>query len=441
MIILYDRLNKTNLNGIREALNDSDIVSKAVEISKALVNTTIGLSSADLEVTRNVGDIARFAITLKNSVTVDGNSLDLMAIAMKIEPRLVKGPILAYMSKEQDWVNVEWEGKKIKQMRINIPPVEDVISALGEKWNLDGPTRIDIGSIKGLSLLSQRPYEMEALKSELILDPDSFEALVDYGCAANYMGIFKSEETSRDTLWSPLYWLRKMGDVEKYLSKQSSDDLIGIADLNKDIKKNQGYPLEFLPMKYADLINAGIGVGFFPSTSVTDRNNRQLEYLFTATPQFEPNIDNDLFERARLIVGCLRHGQYHAEITKIKYPALILQRMRDDDLAPHSYGDVQYAPLRLHNIVNIEETEVYGNTAYKVKWIDSPENNIAADIADLMLRGSDSSMGSADVDAQKVLFQGTFSYTAELRKIRAAKTISSRAEYTRIIERMQGAEL
>ena len=115
--------------------------------------------------------------------------------------------------------------------------------------------------------------------------------------------------------------------------------------------------------------------------------------------------------------------------------------MRDDDLDPHSYGDVQYAPLRLHNIVNIEETEVYGNTAYKVKWIDSPENNIAADIADLMLRGSDSSMGSADVEAHRILFQGTFNYTAELRKIRAAKTISSRAEYTRIIERMQGAVL
>ena len=120
-------------------------------------------------------------------------------------------------------------------------------------------------------------------------------------------------------------------------------------------------------------IDRGIACGFFPSVSVENRQKKGFEYIFTAALQFEPDVKRDLFERARLIVASIRHGEYHAERTKIKYPLSILNSMRNNTLRPHSYADVQYAILKAHNIINIEPVDLYGDIGYKVIWIESPK--------------------------------------------------------------------
>jgi hypothetical protein len=77
-----------------------EIVSKSVEISKSLINTSIGLFSTDLEITRHIGDLTRFSVTLRNATTLTERQLDAVSVAMKISPREIKRDILVYMEKE-----------------------------------------------------------------------------------------------------------------------------------------------------------------------------------------------------------------------------------------------------------------------------------------------------------------------------------------------------
>jgi hypothetical protein len=230
-----------------------------------------------------------------------------------------------------------------------------------------------------------------------------------------------------------------MSDVEKYLSKQSSQSFLEIGTLHTNIKSTQGIPIELLIKHNNQLLNQGIYCGFFPSIGIKNRNEADHSYLFTASPQFESNEKKDLFERARLIVACIRHGEYHAEWSKIKYPISILNAMMSDTLSPHSHADVQYAILKIHNIIDLEKTEVYGNIAYRTKWIHSPENDIAANIARQMLEGSDATIASAeDLNAQKILVQGIFNYAAEQRRIATSRTVSAPKEFSRMLDSIRG---
>ncbi len=135
-----------------------EIVSKSVEISKSLVNTDIGLHTLDLEITRYIGDLARFSITLRNAISITEKQLDAISISMKILPRLVKSDMLVYLEKV-GMVEVIKDGTKIERVKVNIPPVEDLIDIFSTKWLDDQPSILDIASIKALSLLSKSPHE------------------------------------------------------------------------------------------------------------------------------------------------------------------------------------------------------------------------------------------------------------------------------------------
>lgn len=173
-----------------------DIVTKSVEISKSLVNTTVGMSSTDLEITRHIGDLTRFSITLRSASFLTGSQLDAVSVAMKIPPREVKRDILPYME-SQGMVEIEMDGSRIKKIRVNIPPVEDLIKIYSEKWSRDQPSNIDVASIKALSLLSKSPYEEKAILNELNLDSNSYESMFCYGESACYLGSFESGDKKK----------------------------------------------------------------------------------------------------------------------------------------------------------------------------------------------------------------------------------------------------
>jgi hypothetical protein len=418
-------------------IDASEIVTKSVEISKSLVNTSTGMHDFDLKVTRAIGDIARFAITIKGARVIDSEQqLAAISSAMKIDYRITTGEILPSLDR-LGWTESQRDGSRIVRVHEKVPPIEDVLKALGQEWNDKQPGKIDEASVKALSLLCSKPWESDAIQSELSLSAEDFDILLGYGTTAAYLGSFRSRETKKDVIWTPLYWLGKSEIVEKYLAKQSSQTYQKLAHLHTDIKRFQGMPVEMLQSR--DLVESSIRSGFFPSVQVADRSGRAFEYVFTAAPQFEPDARKDVFERARLIVACIRHGQHHAEVTKILYPLSILRAMRENRLSPHSYAGVQYIILKLHNVIDLEPVTMHYGDAYKVRWIDTPENKIAADIAELMLSGHDASIGSAkEVEAATALAQGVYSYTSEQRMIRAKRGISARREFDRVMETIAG---
>lgn len=422
---------------MEKRLTTAEITAKAVEISKCLINTTVGLHTYDLGHTRTIGDFARVAANIHGAEIIAEKKLSAISAALKIDNRLMLSEILPRME-DKGWIELKKEGTRVRRVEEHIPPIQDVMAALGEEWVENDPTGIDKISVYGLAETSKRPITFEALMCEVEVDKESFFVAKDYGVEAGYFGIFKAEETGKETLWSPLYWAGKIDMVLKFLERQSYKEYEKLGRLTREIMKYPGIPEE----KIGDnaLLKAGIGVGYFPASSVTDRKNVERAYVFVASPEFEVKPKFDIFEKARLIVASIRHGQYHAEVTKIERPLALLRKLRAGELKPHSYAEIQYAPLITHGIcVSIPVTKWYG-TGYKMSFIKTPENNIAADIAEQMLKGEEPVSGTTrEPEVEAILKQGVYNYSSELRRINSAKRIEATKEFETLLQRMRGS--
>jgi hypothetical protein len=416
--------------------NKAQITSKCVEVSKCLIDTASGLHTQELEMTRTTGDIARFVANIKGSEIIDINKLGAISSALKIDYRLLVKYILPKIE-DYGWIETKKEINKIRKVDEHVPPIQDTLSILGEEWN-ESSTSIDEITVNSLYETCKKPITEEALVSELDSSEDDFKVSRDYGLEANYFGNFISEETGKQALWSPLYWAGRIDDVLKFLERQTYTELNQIGSLTRDFRDYPGTPSENVSNQ--DILDKGIKSGYFPSVSIKKRNNVTHQYIFAATPQFEVEPDGDIFEKARLIVSSMRAGQYHGEITKIKWPTLVLKAFRDGVIRPHSFSDVQYAPLVTHSICTLQPVKVYNNTRYKPIFIDTPENNIAADIAYELLKGEEPVTGKLiEPKVDDILKKGVYNYTSEMRRIKSAKKIEASDEFEKLIQRMSGS--
>lgn len=227
--------------------------------------------------------------------------------------------------------------------------------------------------------------------------------------------------------------------VTLHLDKQHEENYKTLSTLAREFRDYPGRPVDQIKKPNLVLVNAGVAHGFFPSVGVTGRTDIRHDYVFAATPHFELDPKKDIFERARLIVACIRHGQYHAEVTKIKYPYLLLNALREDRLKPHGYAKTQYALLIANGICSYETVGTGYGTGYKIRFINTPENNVAMDIAEEMLRGREPTTASiTEPEVKELLTTGMFNYSSEQRIIKSATKISARGEFDRLLEAIQG---
>ncbi len=418
-------------------LDDADITSKAVEISKCLVGAGPGMYTHDLGVTREVGDAARLAASIRRrGGTMTRETLAAVSTALKVDSSRTETGLLPLFQR-LGWGEIRWKGTKVVGFEERVPPGEDILSTLGKSWWEMEPTSIDEASVKALSLLSKRPHSREAFASEIRLGDKELTRTLEYGEQARYLGRFNSQEGG-EIMWTPLYWAYNTEDVQQFLQKQSDHGLQAIGHLAEELRRYPGRPKEKIDSSKSMILGSGIWWGFFPTGKVTDRQRKTHEYVFASTPQFEADPKSDIFEKARMIVSCIRHGQYSAEVTKILYPSLLLQKMRTNQMKPHSYADIQYAILVLNGVVRLEPADSWFGKAWRVVFIDTPENELAADMAEQMLRG-DTPLAATmeEAEVRKILTVGTYNYSAEQRKIRDASNIAATDEFERLLENVR----
>lgn len=419
-------------------LRCADITAKCVEISKCLLDKQKGLYDYDLESSQNIGNLARFAANVRQSGTIGDDQLAAIAATLKIDYRLIKTSMLPEME-ELGWIQIFSKNNKITKIDENIPPLQEVLNALGKKWEDSEPREVDRASIESISILSKNPYTKDALLSELGIADECLQTMLEYGESASYLGTFNSEILEKEVIWTPFYWADKSEKVERFLMGQHDDVLMSLGELTQEFKNFSGKPIELISKGLKPLVEAGIKQGFFPSVAVKNIDNYSHEYVFAATPHFGATENDDIFEKARLIVGCIRHGEYHAEISKIKYPVYLLQALRENRLAPHSYSLIQYSPLILARICKYEETSA-NPKKYKVTFVDSPENNVAANIAEEMLKGEEPYAGTVnEPEVRQLLVKGQYSYSAEQRKMRNAEDVAATHQFNRLMEAMRGS--
>lgn len=422
-------------------LDDAQITAKSVEISKCLSGTSPSLVGYDFGETLTTGDAARLAVSIRNrGDEITRDKLAAISTALKIDIRVVEGKILP-LYESFNWVDIKRSGTKVSGISENIPPTSDILATLGKEWWQSNYSVIEEASLISLSELSKRPFSKEGLISELDIKEQEFETLFDYGDQAGYIGKFASERENKDVIWTPLYWATRSKDVINFLQKQTEPEFSTIGSLTKKLLKHPGTPTEFIEKKYLPTVDSGIAHGIFPSNQVTDRRNITYTYAFAATPQFEVDVNSDLFEKARAIVTCIRHGQYHAEVSKIRYPQAILSALRHNTMKPHPYADIQYAVLVLHGIVTLEPVDVSYGKAFKVNWLDTPENNLAGDMANQLLGGEEiDGVTKEALESKNILVEGMLSYSSEQRRIKISKRIVAHKEHQRLMELISGVK-
>lgn len=421
------------------AFDPSKTTVKCVEVSKCFLNKRIGIASYDLEDTILIGNMARFIANARQLEIIDPQQIAAIGEALKIDYPIIKSdylPLMEYFG----WVNLENDGHRLTKIYESIPPIEDVLPVLGDHWAESEPTNIDISTIESLSLLNNKPHTKEALLSEIDVPEDDFLGAIDYGHKANCFASFNSLETGEEVIYTPYYWNRNSDKALSFLKKQSYDEFSTIETLSDFLSTAQGIPREKIEQGQ-NTLDAGIKSGFFPAVGIDNPvQGTHHEYIFKATPQFDLDPTKDIFEKARLIVSSLRHGQYHASVSRIKSPLHVLNALKDDRLSPHSHGKTQYSLLALNRICNIEEVTDHGGS-YKVTLVKTPENLIAVDMAKTMLMGDepvDGLLGDPKIDLIK---KGSFNYSAEQRQIRDIKTISGINEFNKMLEIIQGRGL
>jgi len=100
---------------------------------------------------------------------------------------------------------------------------------------------------------------------------------------------------------------------------------------------------------------------------------------------------------------------------------------------------IYHESLALNRIVRFE-TE--GSGFIKVRWIDSPENNLAADVADLLFQQQEVlATTEEELQVQKVLVQGIYNSSSEQRRLALAEDISAKDEYNKLMEILSGVRL
>jgi len=146
---------------------------------------------------------------------------------------------------------------------------------------------------------------------------------------------------------------------------------------------------------------------------------------FAFTPvQGVGKLEKALLEKARALVACVRYGQHYAGVTRIKYPLLILERLRTNRrLGAHSEILRQYSVLHKLGVGRITRDRFFAGR-YNFDLIDTAENLRALDLAVQYLTVKEVTKADPKIDeARQLLLPGIYgSHTNTRMSLRGVKT-------------------
>jgi hypothetical protein len=135
-------------------------------------------------------------------------------------------------------------------------------------------------------------------------------------------------------------------------------------------------------------------------------------------------LEKSLLEKARALVACVRYGQHFAGVTRIKFPLLILEKLRTRKcLNAHSEILRQYSVLHKFGVGRITKNRFYTDR-YNFDLIDNEENMRALDLAIQYLTVKEVTKTDPKIDeARQLLLPGIYgSHTNTRMSLRDVRT-------------------
>jgi len=282
-----------------------------------------------------------------------------------------------------------------KKIEVNVPVFVDAYEILAERWLDLNPKDSERKTISILNKIENNPIVTSRIVDEFALDERESRIIYELGGSGTYLDQFYTAEGDQVS-FSPALTEMNPEKIFAFSEQNSQHDLSIILN---EVRKFQGKPIDQISNQ---TILQAIYSGVLLKTSVGPSKNSH-EYIFAPMDKILPE-NKVILDKARALLSCVRHGQFHVEdSTKIRNAGLILGAMRSrKKLGGHPAHKSQYGLIIAKGIARLSSITA---TAPSLIIIDTEENLQAIDLAMEMLGTSTGRTQAKNQNVQQVLFQ------------------------------------
>ncbi|MGA2668700.1 MAG: hypothetical protein ABSF32_07250, partial [Ignavibacteria bacterium] len=299
---------------------------------------------------------------------------------------------------EIDFISIIRSGDTIKRVDLRIPEFRSGYTDLGERWKLIKPSEIEEASILMLNTLLQGPKERENFVKSIGIGSSEESIIFDVMESGSLVD-------TRTVDGKPMIYTPLAVDCNPIVYLQWAKKFPGeVGNVLEILKNYQGLPLQEL-IKYKNkALNEAILTGVLMPVEVNGATGTQ-RFVFAPHGNLTQE-ESVVMDKARAILSCVRYGQNYAKNVPIKYPRLILERLRSDKRFKKGHPDLitQYGLLVEKLIGRIVDE---GGQRYNLVIYDTAENLKALDIALEMLQHGETPGAKIDLEAQNALLSSS----------------------------------
>ena len=383
------------------------IASRLQEINEGLVSQSGGLVEAHFRKSKRLGAAARLCNVIRGQDVLDNYE---MLVAAAGELGISADTLDRALSELEEigYVTLNKSGGEIRKVEERIPLLSDRYELIGQKWQDSRPSEIEQAAVVVLDDLLMAPQRERDIKKKHNIDANAFKIITDVGKSGAFYKTYISPVDGSTVAFSPLYHDENPEVFLKLFDKFPDSD---VSKILRSIRAYQGKPIDNIS---DPILCEAIKTGCIPTPSVNSTGGKK-HFAFTPV-QGVGILEKSLLEKARAIVACVRYGQHYAGVTRIKYPLLILERLRTNKrLGAHSEILRQYSVLHKLGVGRITRDRHF-TSRYNFELIDTEENLRALDLAVQYLTVKEVTKADPKVDeARQLLLPGIYGSPANTR--------------------------
>ena len=388
-------------------LDNTMITARLQDINEGLVRQSGGVVEAHFRKSKRFGAAARICNIIRGcDVVSDFNSLVAAAGELGIGADTLDASLREL--EEIGYVSLFRSGGDIRRIEERIPILDDRFAAIGEKWRDSDPSEVESAGILLLDDLLIAPNRSRSIRKRHSIDSDAFDIIRDVGLSGTFLGTYQNPEDGSEIIFSPLYHDDNPKKIIKLIDDFPDRDVV---DILRSIRGYQGKPVDAVS---DPVLLTAIKTGCIPTPTVHSTNGSK-QFMFTPLGGVG-KLEKALLEKARAIVACVRYGEHFAGVTKIHYPRLILERLKErKKIGPHTEIKDQYVLLQKLGVGLIKRSTYYPSR-FVFHLLDTDENLRALDMALQYLTIQEAVRGDPkEEEARQLLLPGAYSSTVKTR--------------------------
>jgi hypothetical protein len=343
---------------------------RAHDMNPGLVTVSSGLVNAYFRDTKLMGTVAQVISLLSGLQVVRFVPLLTAVGEMGIDDTLLERSIEELQ--ELDQVRLVEERSGNHRIEVRTRQASDRYRDIGQRWTQKRPTAIEGVAVDLLDHLSLAPQYEDDMRQRYDLSEQDFEVLSDVLRSCGVLDSYVSPVNGRTILHSPLYWV---DNPEKFFNLAEVHGADDVTRAIRDVRDYQGMPEDRVP---TPVLKAVVESGILPTTTVTSSAGPK-RFIFTPVRGVS-KIDKTVLDKAFALISCIRYGQHHARVTRLRWtaPELLRHLKRERRIGRHSEARAQYSPLVDLLVGRIGE-DTPGRFTFHL--FDTPDNLRALDIA------------------------------------------------------------